>query len=55
MVSIKLIDVTDCTNEEHQSLITDFHDIPLAGHKGVKAMYNGLRKHYIWNGMKEQI
>ena len=33
----------------------DFHDTPVTGHKGVKAMYNGLRKHYIWNGMKEQI
>ena len=54
-VTIKSIDVTDHTYEEHQSLITDFHDTPVAGHKGVKAMYNGLRKHYIWNGMKEQI
>ena len=54
-VSIKSIDVTDHTYEEHQSLITDFHDTPVAGHKGVKAMYNGLRKHYMWNGMKEQI
>ena len=54
-VSIKLIDVTDCTYEECQSLIMDFHDTPVAGHKGVKAMYNGLRKHYVWNGMKEQI
>ena len=33
----------------------DFHDTPVAGHKGVKATYNGLRKHYIWNRMKEQI
>ena len=55
LVSIKSIDVTDCTYEEHQPLITNFHNTPVAGHKGVKAMYNGLRKHYIWNGMKEQI
>ena len=54
-VTIKLIDVTDRTYEECQSLIMDFHDTPVAGHKGVKAMYNGLRKHYVWNGMKEQI
>ena len=54
-VTIKSIDVTDCTYEERQSLITDFHDTPVTGHKGVKAMYNGLRKHYVWNGMKEQI
>ena len=54
-VSIKLIDVTDHTYEELQSLIMDFHDTPVAGHKGVKATYNGLRKHYIWDGMKEQI
>ena len=54
-VTIKSIDVTDRTYEECQLLITDFHDTPVAGHKGVKAMYNGLRKHYIWNGMKEQI
>ena len=54
-VTIKLIDITDHTYEECQSLIMDFHDTPVAGHKGVKATYNGLRKHYIWNGMKEQI
>ena len=46
-VTIKSIDVTDRTYKERQSLITDFHDTPVAGHKGVKAMYNGLRKHYI--------
>ena len=55
LVTIKTIDVTDCMYEERQSLIMDFHDIPVTGHKGVKATYNGLRKHYIWNGMKEQI
>ena len=54
-VTIKLIDITDCTYEERQSLITDFHDTPVTGQKGVKATYNRLRKHYIWNGMKEQI
>ena len=54
-VTIQLIDVTDCTYEECQSLITDFHDTPVTRHKGVKATYNGLRKHYVWNGMKEQI
>jgi len=54
-VSIKSIDVTDQTYEERQSLITDFHDTPVAGHKGVKATYNALRKHYTWKGMKEQI
>jgi len=54
-VSIKLIDITDQTCEEQQSLITNFHDTPIAGHKGVKATYNMLRKHYTWKGMKEQI
>jgi len=54
-VSIKLIDVTDQTYEEHQSLVMDFHDTPIAGHKGVKATYNTLRNHYTWKGMKEQI
>ena len=54
-VTIKSIDVTDHTYEECQSLITDFHDTPVARHKGIKATYNELRKHYIWNGMKEQI
>jgi len=54
-VSIKSIDVTDQTYEERQSLITDFHDTPVAGHKGVKATFNVLRKHYTWKGMKEQI
>ena len=36
-VTIKSIDVTDCTYEERQSLIMDFHDTPVTGHKGVKA------------------
>src|SRR5207245_3293296 len=46
---------TGCTYEEHQSLIMDFHDTLVAGHESVKATYNGLRKHYSWTGMKEQI
>ena len=54
-VTIKLIDITDCTYKECQLLVMDFHDTPIARHKGVKAMYNGLRKHYVWNGMKEQV
>ena len=54
-VSIKSIDITDQTYEEHQSLVMDFHDTPVAGHKGVKATFNTLRKHYTWKGMKEQI
>jgi len=33
----------------------NFHNTPVAGHKGVKATYNTLRKHYSWKGMKEQI
>ena len=49
-VTIKSIDVTDRTYEECRSLITDFHDIPVARHKGVKATYNGLRKHYYGMG-----
>jgi len=47
-VSIKLTDVTDQSYEEQWSLIMNFHDTPVAGHKGVKAMYNMLRKHYSW-------
>jgi len=54
-VSIKSTDVTDQTYEERQSLITNFHDTPVAGHKGVKTTYNTLRRHYTWKGMKEQI
>ena len=54
-VSVKTVEVSDHTHEERQVLITDFHDTPVAGHKGVKATYNALRKHYIWKGMKEQI
>ena len=34
-VSVKTVEVGDCTYEECQSLITDFHDTPVAGHKGV--------------------
>ena len=54
-VSIKVVEVTDRSYEERQSLITDFHDTPVAGHSGVKATYNALRKHYTWRGMKEQV
>ena len=54
-ISIKLVDITDQIYEEWQSLIMNFHDMPVAGHKGVKATYNALRKHYTWKGMKEQI
>ena len=38
-----------------QSIISEFHDLPAAGHKGNKATYNALRKHYRWKGMKEQV
>lgn len=41
--------------KKHQSYISDFHDTPVAGHKGAKATYNALRKHYRWKGMKEQV
>ena len=49
LVTIKSIDVTDHTYKECQSLIMDFHDTPVTRHKGVKATYNRLRKHYVWN------
>ena len=54
-VSVKLVDITDQSYEERQSLIMNFHNTPVAGHKGVKATYNTLRRHYSWKGMKEQI
>ena len=54
-IDSKSINVTGQTYEERQLLITDFHGTPVAGHKGVKATYNALRKHYTWKGMKEQI
>ena len=31
---------------ERQDLVSDFHDTPVAGHRGWKAMYNQLWKHY---------
>ena len=46
-VTIKSVDVTDRTYEERQLLIMDFHDTPVTRHKGVKATYNRLRKHYV--------
>jgi Integrase zinc binding domain/RNase H-like domain found in reverse transcriptase/Integrase core domain len=49
------LDVTSSSHDKHQQLITQFHDLPVAGHRGVKAMYNALRKHYWWTSMKEQV
>src|SRR5438105_2020288 len=49
------LDVTSSSHKEWQQLVTQFHDLPVAGHRGVKAMYNTLQKHYQWTGMKEQI
>jgi len=53
--SIKSINITGQTYEERQSLIMDYHDTPVARHKGVKTTYNVLQKHYVWQGMKEQV
>ena len=51
----KIIDASEESHEDRQSIISEFHDLPAAGHKGNKATYNALRKHYRWKGMKEQV
>ena len=51
----KIIDASEKSHNDRQSIISKFHDLPAAGHKGNKATYNALRKHYRWKGMKEQV
>ena len=53
--AIRTLDVTSSSHDECQQLVTQFHDLPVAGHRGVKATYNAMHKHYQWTGMKEQI
>ena len=51
----KIIDASEKSHDDHQTIISEFHDLPAAGHKGNKATYNVLQKHYWWKGMKEQV
>ena len=51
----KIIDTSEKSHEDRQTIISEFHDLPAAGHNGNKATYNALRKHYRWKGMKEQV
>ena len=51
----KIIDASEKSHKDHQLIISEFHDLPAAGHKGNKATYNTPRKHYRWKGMKEQV
>ena len=51
----KIVDAFKKSHKDCQSIISEFHDPPAAGHKGNKATYNVLRKHYRWKGMKEQV
>ena len=51
----KIVDASEKSHEDRQSIISEFHDLPAAGHKGNKATYNALQKHYRWKGMKEQV
>ena len=44
----KIVDASEKSHEDRQSIISEFHDLPAAGHKGNKATYNVLRKHYRW-------
>ena len=44
----KIIDASEKPHEDRQLIISEFHDLPAAGHKGNKATYNTLRKHYRW-------
>ena len=51
----KIIDASEKSYDDRQLIISEFHDLPAAGHKWNKATYNALRKHYRWKGMKEQV
>ena len=51
----KIINASEESHDDCQLIIYEFHDLPAAGHKGNKATYNVLRKHYRWKSMKEQV
>ena len=51
----KIVDVSEKSHNDHQSIISEFHNLLAAGHKENRATYNTLRKHYRWKGMKEQV
>ena len=51
----KIIDAFEKSHNDRQLIISEFHNLPAAGHKGNKATYNTLWKHYRWKGMKEQV
>jgi hypothetical protein len=36
-------------------LISEFHDIPIAGHLGWKKCYHAMAQHYYWPGMAESV
>ena len=38
----KMVDASDKSHKDCQSIISEFHDLPAAGHKGNKATYNVL-------------
>jgi transposase InsO family protein len=37
------------------TLISEFHDVPIAGHLGWKKCYHAMAQHYYWPGMAETI
>ena len=38
----KIVDTSEKSYDDHQTIISEFHDLPAAGHKGNKATYNAL-------------
>ena len=38
----KIIDASEKSHDDRQSIISEFHNLPVAGHKGNKATYNVL-------------
>lgn len=54
-VNIIAFSKDNLTVEEKQKIISEHHDLPLAGHQGVKRTLNRIQETYRWTGMKQQM
>lgn len=41
--------------ELRQLVLNDFHMLPTGGHAGVNRMYNNVKRHYFWIGMRKDV
>ena len=53
IVCKNLIAIPDA--QSRQAIITDVHESPINGHKGITKTYNRIRQNYYWPNMKAQV